>query len=112
VLADRERHISRYRAFVETGQRRLVEFAERHADMVELVTPQGTPSAWFHLRGSGTSLELVERLLAEHRVLVMPAEVFGSERGLRISYARPDDILAEGLGRLGVLLDDLVRAGR
>jgi aspartate/methionine/tyrosine aminotransferase len=111
VLADRDRHINRYRGLVDAGHKRLAEFSERHADMVELVPPRGTPFAWFHLRGPGSSLDLVERLLVEHRVLVMPAEVFGSERGLRVTYARPDTVLVEGLGRLGTLLDDLAMRG-
>ncbi|GAU68730.1 aspartate aminotransferase [Streptomyces sp. NBRC 110611] len=110
VLNDRDRHVRRYREFVDGGIGRLTRFAEEHASHVRLVHPAGTPFAWFNLRTSAASQEVAERLLDEERVLVMPAEVFGSEAGLRISYARPADVLDEGLNRLGRLLTGLPAA--
>ncbi|MFH8570112.1 pyridoxal phosphate-dependent aminotransferase [Streptomyces sp. NPDC017993] len=104
VLADRERHLERYRSLVTPGQRRLVQFAEEHAANVDLVHPDGTPFAWLHFTAGISSQQFAEELLADQRMLVMPAEVFGAEQGLRISYARPADVLEEGLRRLSAQL--------
>ena len=51
-------------------------------------------------------MELAELLLERGRVLVMPAEVLDFERGFRLTYARPDDVLDEGLARLEHVLAD------
>ncbi|MFG2873455.1 aminotransferase class I/II-fold pyridoxal phosphate-dependent enzyme [Streptomyces sp. NPDC048337] len=107
VLADRERHVARYHGLVEPGLAQLREFADAHRSVVELVEPHGTPFAWFHLNSPVTSGEFAERLLERRRMLVMPAEVFGARQGLRISFARPHDVLKEGLSRLSAELGDL-----
>ncbi|MFI6444917.1 pyridoxal phosphate-dependent aminotransferase [Kitasatospora sp. NPDC050543] len=104
VLAERERHLARYRELLAAGRTLLDGFAAEHADAISLVAPEGTPFAWLRLPGRTDSTALAERLLAEHRVLVMPAEVFGAEHGVRLTYARPQDVLAEGLARFGQLL--------
>ncbi|MER7399846.1 pyridoxal phosphate-dependent aminotransferase [Streptomyces sp. NPDC000151] len=104
VLADRERHLKRYHTLVDGGRARLEAFAAEHADTLELVRPENTPFAWLHLNTTVSSQQFAEELLEKRRTLVMPAEVFGSERGLRISYARPADVLDEGLRRLSAQL--------
>ena len=48
------------------------------------------------------TVNLAERLLFEHKVVVSPGEAFGPQSGgfLRLSYATSDEDLAEGLTRL------------
>ncbi|QYO65176.1 hypothetical protein [Leptolyngbya sp. 7M] len=49
------------------------------------------------------SFELVERLIREHKVAVIPGTTFGMEQGcyLRVAYgALQPDTVAEGMGRL------------
>ncbi|MEU6551291.1 pyridoxal phosphate-dependent aminotransferase [Streptomyces sp. NPDC046915] len=106
ALRRRAEHVARYRRLVGPGLRILEGFARRHADRVRLVAPQGTPFAWVDTLARTTSRDLAERLLRQHRTLVMPAEVFGAERALRISFARPVDVLEEGLERLAKVLAD------
>ena len=101
VLGDRDRQLARYRELIAGGRPLLDDFARDHAGRVELVAPDGTPFAWFRLLTGESSQSLATRLLTGHGVLVMPAEVFGAARGLRISYARPPAVLAEGLARIG-----------
>jgi len=104
ALAQHRGYISRYLAMLEDGRELLDDFAATTEDLVELVSPEGTPFAWFNLKplilSRASSIELAERLLETERVLVMPAEVFGSEGGFRLTYARPRDVLVEGLARL------------
>lgn len=112
ALADHEANARRYAGLLKRGREALERFAAATTGRLSLVTPQGTPFAWFHLDSEESSrvssLELSEQLLAEQRVLVMPAEVFGAERGFRLTYARPADVLTEGLTRLERLLTSLV----
>ncbi|WP_052868914.1 pyridoxal phosphate-dependent aminotransferase [Streptomyces niger] len=101
VLADRQRHVDRYRSLVSPGLEQLTAFAKAHDAHVELVPPHGTPFAWLRFTSVPvSSQDFAEQLLDRHRTLVMPAEVFGAEHGIRISYARPADVLAEGLRRI------------
>jgi aspartate/methionine/tyrosine aminotransferase len=104
VLRDRAAQLLRYDTLVSGGRERLLAFADEHRERLGLVPPQGTPFAWFRLHTDGTSDAFAQRLLAGHGVLVMPAEVFGAEHGLRISYARPAALLDEGLNRIGKAL--------
>ena len=107
VLRDRARHLARYRRLVDNGRARITAFAQRNSGILELVPPEGTPFGWFKLHTDFTSQALAERLLEDHRVLVMPAEVFGSERGIRLTHARPDAVLDEGLSRIETMLADV-----
>jgi aspartate/methionine/tyrosine aminotransferase len=104
VLKDRARYVQRSQELLRPGLARLTEFVEQDARSLSLVPPQGTPFAWIRLPDSIASIDFAERLLAEQRVLVMPAEVFGAEHGLRLTYARPLDTLSEGLARIEELL--------
>ncbi|GAA2083809.1 aminotransferase [Streptomyces albiaxialis] len=104
VLAERDRHVERYRRLVAPGAELLDTFVARHPDRLRLVRPQGTPFAWLETAVRTPSRELAERLVAEHRTLVMPAEVFGAEHAVRLSFARPADVLEEGLTRFDKLL--------
>ncbi|MDJ0380135.1 aminotransferase class I/II-fold pyridoxal phosphate-dependent enzyme [Streptomyces sp. G-G2] len=105
VLERRDHYLDRYRRLTSVGGQMLSDWAARHADAVALRTPHGTPFAWLALSGAESSLSLCRRVLDQTRVLLMPAEVFGAERGLRITFAREEDVLKEGLARIGTLLD-------
>ncbi|MFC9678296.1 pyridoxal phosphate-dependent aminotransferase [Streptomyces sp. NPDC056948] len=107
VLQRRAEHVDRFRRLVEPGLRTLRDFAGRHTDTVRLVPPQGTPFAWVNTLTEASSRDIAERLLEQHRTLVMPAEVFGAEKALRVSFARPAEVLEEGLERLGKVLADV-----
>ena len=51
--------------------------------------------------------ELVQRLLDEQRMLVIPGYCFGLDDHIRFSSALPEDYLAEGLERLNTLVAQL-----
>jgi aspartate/methionine/tyrosine aminotransferase len=109
VIADRDRHIARYRSLVAPGLQQLETFAREHESHLQLVGPHGTPFAWVRFTSVPvSSQQFAEQLLDQQRTLVMPAEVFGAENGVRISYARPADVLAEGLRRVSAQLAAVV----
>jgi len=80
-----------------------------HRELTRADVPCDTPAstgAFYHFTRVRTSLpplELVERLIREHRVAVMPGSAFGAAHGcfLRVSYGALDErTAAEGIGRL------------
>ena len=58
-------------------------------------------------------MQVVERLIREHRVAVLPGTTFGLEKGcyLRVAYgALQTDTAAEGIGRLVQGLQAIVKS--
>ena len=56
-------------------------------------------------------MQIVERLISEHRVAVLPGTTFGLEKGcyLRVAYgALQTETAAEGIGRLVQGLQQIV----
>lgn len=53
------------------------------------------------------STEFVMRLLREKDAFVAPGDLFGLDSHLRVSFGLPDDYVAEGLARIGALLDEV-----
>ncbi|MFF7868654.1 aminotransferase class I/II-fold pyridoxal phosphate-dependent enzyme [Streptomyces qaidamensis] len=105
VMERREHYLARYRRLTSDGYRALRAWAAGHEGAVRVMEPEGTPFAWLSLDTGETSLSLCRRVLDRGRVLLMPAEVFDSEQGLRVTFAREESVLRAGLDRLGALLD-------
>lgn len=116
AIAQHTDQIARYESLLASGRRLLEEFAASNSTYLSLVPPEGTPFAWFDVRAPIssriTSKQFAQLLLAKAGVRVMPAEVFGYENGLRLTYARPRDVLAEGLQRVAEILDSVGADGR
>jgi aspartate/methionine/tyrosine aminotransferase len=105
VLSDLGSQQNRYQSLLRDGAELLTKFAALHSGVISVVPPQGTPFAWVQLDAAISSFTLARRLLDEYRVLIMPGEVFATEHGFRLTYARPTDVLSAGLDRLGDLLE-------
>ncbi|OUY08442.1 pyridoxal phosphate-dependent aminotransferase [Acinetobacter populi] len=93
ILLEKETHINRYYAYIDAGRPYLDKFSILTRDYLELSTPQKTPFAWFNTKKSINSSSLARELLEKHKLLVMPAEVFGTQNGLRLTYARDKELL-------------------
>lgn len=104
VLERREAYLRRYRRLTADGLELLGGWAAEHREALRLREPEGTPFAWCELPGPASSLSFCRQVLADARVLLMPAEVFGARNGLRITFARSVPTLREGLDRIGTLL--------
>ncbi|WP_432123902.1 aminotransferase class I/II-fold pyridoxal phosphate-dependent enzyme [Streptomyces sp. C10-9-1] len=99
VLDERERHLAAYRELTGQGLALVRGFAERNADAVRLVEPQGTPFAWLWLTTGERPLAMCRRAL-DLGVLLMPGETLGARDGFRICFAREPEAVAEGLRRV------------
>ncbi|MBD1557132.1 pyridoxal phosphate-dependent aminotransferase [Vibrio sp. S9_S30] len=100
VLEEKEKHLQRFYNYIDAGRPILDKFAELAAPHLTLIAPQNTPYAWFNTSPTIDSNELTQQLLAQHKLLVMPAEVFGSNHGVRITYARDKDFLKKCLNMI------------
>jgi diaminopimelate epimerase len=103
VLSNWDRYQHDYHALTGPGLRLLEEFCDRHADLLRLTPPEGTPFAWVQL-AAGLSSMAIARAVLDAGVLIMPGEVLGRPGGLRICFARDTDSLTEGLARLDRVL--------
>jgi aspartate aminotransferase len=66
------------------------------------------PNVAKYLSGSvPTSARLVERLLTEQKVALVPGEAFASAGHVRFAFSRPLDELREGTSRIASFLSDL-----
>ncbi|MFC3033788.1 pyridoxal phosphate-dependent aminotransferase [Pseudoalteromonas fenneropenaei] len=100
VLQDKDKHIQRFKNYIEAGRPILDKFAELASPHLSLVAPQNTPYAWFNTAEYIDSNELAKQLLKQHKLLVMPGEVFGSKNGVRITYAREEAFLKQCLNMI------------
>ncbi len=69
--------------------------------------PAAAAIAFVRYRMEIDSLELVDRLIREKSVLIVPGAHFGVDRHVRISFGPPTDYLQAGLDRMGELIETL-----
>lgn len=100
VLQDKAKHIERFKNYIDAGRPILDKFAEYASPHLSLIAPQNTPYAWFNTAEHIDSNELAKQLLKKHKLLVMPAEVFGAKNGVRITYAREEMFLKQCLNMI------------
>ena len=74
-----------------------------------LVPPQASAIAFLRYRLDVNSTALVDRLVKEKSVLIVPGDHFGMDRHLRISFGLPHDYLAPALDRIHDLLQQIDR---
>ena len=78
--------------------------------IIDGVRPDGAFYVFLRLDTELPDMEVVERLIREHRIAVMPGSAFGMEAGcyLRISYGALDEAtLEQGMHRLISGLDTI-----
>ena len=103
----RPRIIGRTRDYVRRGYSQLEEWLGGFEGTFEVVAPQAAAIAFVRHHLDLSSLELVDRLLSEQSVLIVPGEHFGVERHIRISFGPPADYMGAGLARIGELVSSL-----
>ena len=101
------------RAAFDRRRRRMLELL-RAIPGVSCVEPEGAFYCFPSLEGvlgrelrgqrPATSMELVDLILEEAKVAIVPGEAFGAPGYARLSYALGDDDLVEGVTRIAKLL--------
>jgi aspartate/methionine/tyrosine aminotransferase len=101
----RERLLMRTRNHVRRGYKYFETWIEEHHHLFSLVPPQAAAIAFVRYHSPINSSELVQRLIREQSVYVVPGDHFGLDQHLRISYGMQKEILDEGLHRLLTVLE-------
>ena len=103
----RPRLLQRTRDYIRRGYPILDAWLESHEGTFSLVPPEAAAIAYVRYDLDVNSTELVERLLREKSVFIVPGDHFGMDRYLRISYGLPEDYLTAGLDRIHELIAEL-----
>ena len=103
----RPRLLQRTREYLRRGFPILDAWLESHEGTFSLVPPEAAAIAYVRYDLDVNSTELVERLLREKSVFIVPGDHFGMDRYLRISYGLPEDYLTAGLDRIHELIAEL-----
>ncbi len=103
----RPRLIRRARDYIRRGFPILNGWLESHEGTFTLVPPQAAAIVFARYHLDVNSTELVERLMREQSVLIVPGDHFGLDHHLRISFGLPPDYLRAGLDRIHQLIVEL-----
>jgi hypothetical protein len=85
---------------------------ESHGALFRMVEPKAGAIAYVRYNLSVNSTVLIERLLKEKSVLVVPGDHFGMDRYLRIGYGPAPDYLQQGLELVREVISDLKQKTR
>jgi aspartate/methionine/tyrosine aminotransferase len=103
----RPRLIQRTRDYIRRGFPILDGWLESHERTFGVVPPQAAAIAFTRYHLDINSTELVERLMHEKSVLIVPGDHFGLDHHLRISFGLPPDYLRAGLARIHQMIVEL-----
>jgi aspartate/methionine/tyrosine aminotransferase len=103
----RPRILERTRAIVNANLPVLQAWMEPYGTAFHLVPPRAGAIAFVRYGWDANSTELVERLLLEQSVLVVPGDQFGMDGYLRIALGSEPGHLAGGLRRVDAILETL-----
>jgi aspartate/methionine/tyrosine aminotransferase len=103
----RPRLTQRARDYIRQGYPILNAWMEEHEGTFTVVPPQAAAIAFVHYHLDINSTELVNRLIREKSVLIVPGDHFGLDYHLRISFGLPPDYLRAGLDRIHELIIEL-----
>lgn len=105
----RDTILGRTREIVRVNYPRLETWLEGHQELLSWARPVAGAIAYAEVRSSEGTEALVERIREEQSVLLVPAEMFGLERGIRFGFGYDIDHTLKGLSRVDELLADLPR---
>ena len=103
----RPRLLQRTRRYIRSGYPAFEGWMQAHRGHFDLTPPQAAAIAFVRYDYPINSTELVERLVAEQSVLIVPGDHFGLDQHLRVSFGLSHDYLTSGLDRIDRLLDQI-----
>lgn len=108
----RRRLLERTRGILRANLPVVEEWAARQGEAFHLHRPRAGAIAYLRYRLPLSSDELVERLRADHEVLLVPGSHFEMEGYVRIGYGIPAEELRQALERVEELVTGLTSSGR
>jgi aspartate/methionine/tyrosine aminotransferase len=82
---------------------------ESHGSLFRMVEPRAGAIAYVRYHLAVNSTTLINRLLHEKSVLVVPGDHFGMDRYLRIGYGPPPELLQQGLELIREVIAELTQ---
>jgi hypothetical protein len=107
--ANRERLYARTRAILAANLPALEAWADGFGGRLTLNRPRAGAMALVRYRGEVSSLALCERIRTTQSTLIVPGIHVGLEGHLRVWYGGRPEFVAEGLRRIGLVLDEVLR---
>jgi aspartate/methionine/tyrosine aminotransferase len=96
--------LRRGRDYIRRGFPVLQEWLASHGNAFSLAPPQAAAISFVRYNLAVNSTALVEQLIHEQSVLIVPGDHFGLDHHLRISFGLPHVYLRAGLDRIGQLV--------
>ncbi len=87
----------------------LMSWMDAHGSLFRMVEPKAGAIAYVRYDLAVNSTVLIERMLKEKSVLVVPGDHFGMDHYLRIGYGPPPDYLMKGLDLMREVIEDSKR---
>ncbi|MFX0055184.1 MAG: aminotransferase class I/II-fold pyridoxal phosphate-dependent enzyme [Promethearchaeota archaeon] len=103
----REKILGRTASIVKKNWNILKEWLDERSGIFEYIPPQAAAICFPKHNLPISSLELVDRLLREKSLLIIPGEHFGMEKYLRIGFGYDSEKLEAGLSRFNELIQTL-----
>ncbi len=97
----------RAREYIRRGYPILEEWMQGHGDIFDVIPPAAAAIAFVRYHLDVNSTVMVERLMKEKGVLIVPGDQFGLDHYLRISFGLEPDFLRTGLNRIHELIVEL-----
>jgi aspartate/methionine/tyrosine aminotransferase len=110
--ARREQLIERTRSIVRRQLPRLEAWIHKHDDIFTYIPPVAGAIAYVRYKLPVSSTTLMNRVMKEQSVLIMPGEFFGMGKYLRLGYGYDLDYTLRGLARVEEVLKALKRKAR
>ena len=104
--AVRPQILARTRGYVRRGFDVVADWAAGRDD-VEVLPPDAAAVCFVKYAQKIDSSALVMRLVHEKSTFVAPGDLFGLDGHLRVSFGLPGEYVAEGLARIGAVLDSV-----
>ncbi|MGD0308743.1 MAG: aminotransferase class I/II-fold pyridoxal phosphate-dependent enzyme [Acidobacteriota bacterium] len=110
--AGRARCLERTRDICRKNFPLFRSWMESHGSLLRMVEPKAGAIAYVRYDLPVNSTTIVERLLKEKSVLVVPGDHFGMDQYLRIGYGPPPDYLRQGLDLVREVIEEIRREMR
>lgn len=107
---NREKILKRTRRILNTNFPLLKKWFHRHRDIISFIPPQAGAITFFRYNLKINSTALVDKLIHEKSVLVVPGDHFKTDQYIRIGYGSEEKHLLRGLDLIGEALLEVKNA--
>ena len=104
--------LERTRGYIREGFPVLQRWMDDHPGVFSLSPPDASAVAFIKYDLEINSSELIQRLVTEKSVLIVPGDHFGLDHHIRVSFGLPRDYLTSALNRIAALIEEVQTQGK